>query len=64
MFKVLKSSYIFEPTNRFIYEHIRINLRLVFSRFFYIRGNLGNVIEKPTRKTCFSREKRRLSPRI
>ena len=32
--------------------------RLVFSRFFDIRGNLGNVKEKPTRKTCFSREKK------
>ena len=30
--------------------------RLVFSRLFYICGNLGNVKEKPTRKTCFSRE--------
>ena len=38
--------------------------RLVFSRFFDIRGNLGNVIEKPTRKTCFSHEKKRLAPRI
>ena len=26
MCKVLKSIYIFEPTNRFIYEHIRIDL--------------------------------------
>ena len=38
--------------------------RLVFSRFFYLRGNLGNVNEKPTRKTCFSRKKKRLTPRI
>ena len=38
--------------------------RLVFSRFFEIRGNLGNVKEKPTRKTCFSREKKRLALRI
>ena len=38
--------------------------RLVFSRFFDIRGNLGNVKEKTTRKTCFSREKKRLAPRI
>ena len=38
--------------------------RLVFSRFFYIRGNLGNVKEKPTRKTCFSREIKRLALRI
>ena len=28
--------------------------RLVFSQFFDIRGNLRNVKEKPTRKTCFS----------
>ena len=40
------------------------NSRLVFSRFFDNRGNLGNDKEKPTRKTCFSREKKRLTPRI
>ena len=34
------------------------NSRLVFSRFFDIRGNLGNVKEKPTRKT-FCREMKR-----
>ena len=31
--------------------------RLIFSRFFDIPRNLGNVKEKPTRKTCLSREK-------
>ena len=36
---------------------------LVFSRFLDLRGNLGIVKEKPTRKTCFSREKKRLAPR-
>ena len=43
-----------------IEEHMSENtvmIRLVFSRFFDICGNLGNVKEKPTRKTCFSREK-------
>ena len=40
------------------------NYRLVFSRFFDIRRNLGNVNKKPTRKTCFSREKKRLALRI
>ena len=39
-------------------------IRLVFSRFLDLCGNLGNVIEKPTRKTCFSREKKRLTQRI
>ena len=42
----------------------KINLlhpRLVFSRFFEIHGYLGNVKEKPTRKTCFSREMKRLA---
>ena len=34
--------------------------RLVFSRLFDICGNLGNAKEKPTRKTCFSREMKRL----
>ena len=28
--------------------------RLIFSRLFDIRGNLGKVKEKPTGKTCFS----------
>ena len=28
---------------------------LVFIRFFDVLGNLGNVKEKPTRKTCFCR---------
>ena len=39
-------------------------LRLVFSRFFYIRGNLENVKEKPTRKACFSHEMKRLGLQI
>ena len=39
-------------------------IRLVFSRFFDICGNLGNAKEKPTRKTCFSREMKRLALRI
>ena len=38
--------------------------RLIFSRFLDLRGNLGIVKEKPTRKTYFSREKKRLPPRI
>ena len=38
--------------------------RLVFSRFLDLRGNLGIVKEKPTRKTCFSRKKKHLAPRI
>ena len=42
----------------------RVSGRLVFSRFFDIRGNLGNAKEKPTRKTCFSREMKRLALRI
>ena len=36
---------------------------LVFSRFLCLRGNLGNVEEKLTRKTFF-RENKRLVPRI
>ena len=42
----------------------RVSSRLVFSRFFDIRGNLGNAKEKPARKTCFSREMKRLALRI
>ena len=38
--------------------------RLVFSRFLNLSGNLGIAKEKPTRKTCFSRERKRLAPRI
>ena len=38
--------------------------RVVFNRVFYIRRNLGNVKEKPTRKTCFSREMKHLALRI
>ena len=29
-----------------------------------MRGNLGNVKEKPTRKICYSREKKRLAPSL
>ena len=36
--------------------------RLVFSRFLDLRGSLGNIKEKLARKTCFSREKKRLAP--
>ena len=45
------------PCSLNIYSQILGIYRLVFSRVFYIRGNLGNVKEKPTRKICFSREK-------
>ena len=38
--------------------------RLAFSGLFDIRGNLGNVTEEPTRKTCFSLEIKRLALRI
>ena len=41
-----------------------ITLDLVFSRLFDFRGNLGNVKEKPTRKTCFFREMNFLALRI
>ena len=41
----------------------RTTNRLEFSRFLDLRGNLGNVKEKPTRKTCFSRGKKRLATR-
>ena len=39
----------------FVMKFLVIN-RLVFSRFLNLRGNLGIVKEKPTRKTSFSRE--------
>ena len=45
-------------------EKIKYITRLVFSRFFDIRENLGHIKEKPTRKTCFSREMKRLDLRI
>ena len=42
----------------------RVGCRLVFSRFLDLRGNFGIVKEKPTRKSCFSREKKHISPSI
>ena len=36
----------------------------MFSRFLDLRGNPGIVKEKPTRKTCLSREKKRPATRI
>ena len=39
-------------------------LRLEFSQFLDLRRNFGDVKENPIRKTCFSREKKRLAPRI
>ena len=39
-------------------------VRQVFSRIFYLRRNLENVKEKPTRKTCYPLEKKRLTPPI
>ena len=41
-----------------------ILIRLAFSRFLDLHGNLGIVKQKATRKTCFSREKKRIAPRI
>ena len=38
--------------------------RLVFNRFFSIHENFRNAKEKPTRKTCFFREMKRLALRI
>ena len=43
---------------------IILKSRLVFSRFLDLHGSLGNVKEKPAKKTCFSREKKRLALRI
>ena len=45
-------------------QHFEVSRRLVFSWFFDIHGNLGNAKEKPTRKTCFSHEMKRLALRI
>ena len=47
-----------------VFSRIPVNCRLVFTRFFDSHGNLGNVKEKPTRKTYFSPEKKRLTVRI
>ena len=41
-----------------IYQHHLDDSRLVFSRFLDLHGNLGIAKEKPTRQTCFSREKK------
>ena len=45
---------------QWVYDYPRSS-RLVFGRFFDLRGHLGNVEEKPTRKSCFSREKKHLT---
>ena len=37
---------------------------LVFNGYLDLRGNLGNVKEKPTRKTCFFCEEKQLALRI
>ena len=58
---ILGNDYVRRLNDSFMVPHLS---RLIFSRFFYFRGNLGNVKEKPTRKTCFSRETKRLAPRI
>ena len=42
----------------------RFYSRLVFSWFLDLCGYFGNAREKPTRKTCFFCEKKRLNPRI
>ena len=39
-------------------------IKLAFSRFFDVCGNLGNAKEKPTIKTSFSRKMKRLVLRI
>ena len=45
-------------------RHFFFQHKLVFSRFFDIRGNFGNVKDKPTRKTCFSPEMKRQALRM
>ena len=60
----LRTAFFIEPLWWLLLFFDVVRNRLVFSRFFYIRGNLGNVKEKPTRKTCFSHEMKRLALRI
>ena len=56
-----RAEYIFmKPCHTKIYKGSRV----VFSLFFDFRGNLGNVKEKRARKTCFSREMKRLALRV
>ena len=50
----------FENFGVLFYKHVR----LVFSQFLYLCGNLRTVKEKRTRKTCFPHKKKRLAPRI
>ena len=51
---------LLQLVNVSIIDHIR----LIFSRFLDLHGNLGIVKEKPTRKTPSSLERIRLAPRI
>ena len=61
LFYIFPSTWITNSENYLLHSLFR----LVFSRFFvYFRGNFGDVKEKPTRKTCFSRDKKRLTPSI
>ena len=55
--------YSWVPVEKFEAD-IKLKTRLVFSRFLNLHGSLENVKEKPTRKTCFFREKKRLAPHI
>ena len=48
----------------FGWQRILGKCRQVFSQFLDLRWSLGNVKEKTARKSCFSREKKRLAPRI
>ena len=53
---------------KYFLKHLRRFIRkcagLVFSRFLDLPGSLVISIEKPTKKTCFSREKERVAPRM
>ena len=59
-----KYKYHFQHINTLTLSKFFSENRLVFSRVFYIYGNLGNVKEKPTRKTYFSCEMKRQALRI
>ena len=66
-FNVLCIIAAYRETNLFVRTvcvTIILFIRLVFSRFLDFRGNLVNVKEKRTRKTCFSRKKNYLATHI
>ena len=59
--KQLRLTFLIKKNSYIIFKSLSLTIlpkvRLVFSWFLDLLGNLRIIKEKPTRKTCFSREK-------